>query len=170
MLMKKIQCQDAYWVSRPPIVGPIAVPSAARVMMTPMAFPFMSIGIYAVTIAGAIAVIMAPPIPWKIRDTTRSGNELNMSGSRPHAREPRVKMMNPDRNTFLNPMISETLPKIRTQPAMTSRYAVATQLTVLDEMENTSDIVGSAILTMVPSRDDMNMAREIDRIIRKNGG
>jgi hypothetical protein len=25
-------------------------------------------------------------------------------------------------------------------------------------------------LTMVPSRDDMNMAREIDRIIRKNGG
>ena len=43
-LMKKIQCHERYWVSTPPIVGPRAVPSAARVMTIPIAFPFCSAG------------------------------------------------------------------------------------------------------------------------------
>ncbi|OPX72178.1 MAG: hypothetical protein A4E39_01643 [Methanoregulaceae archaeon PtaB.Bin152] len=169
-LMKKIQCQEAYCVSAPPTVGPIAVARAASVMMMPIAFPFFSIGIYAVTMAGAIAVIIAPPTAWNTRDPTRMGNELNRSGSAPQANDPRVKMTNPDRKTFLNPMTSEIFPNTRTHPAITRRYAVATQLTVLEEMENASEMVGSAMLTMVPSRDDMKMAREMERIIRKKEG
>mgnify|MGYP007011024225 CR=1 FL=1 len=42
---------------------------------------------------------------------------------------------------------------------------VATQETEPDERENTSDIVGRAIFTMVPSRDAMNVAREMAIII-----
>jgi hypothetical protein len=43
------------------------------------------------------------------------------SGRNPQKNDPRVKMMNPVRKTFLNPITSETLPKIRTQPDITSR-------------------------------------------------
>jgi len=43
---------------------------------------------------------------------------------------------------------------------------VATQLTVLDERLKLSEMVGRAILTMVPSSDDMKMAREMERIRR----
>ena len=65
-------------------------------------------------------------------------------------------------------MMSEIFPKTSTQPAITSRYAVATQLTVLDETWNASEMVGRAILTIVPSRPDMNVAREIERTRRPN--
>jgi len=47
---------------------------------------------------------------------------------------------------------------------------VATQLTVLEEMENAWEMVGSAMLTMVPSSEDMKIAREMERIIKKKGG
>ena len=77
-----------------------------------------------------------------------------------------VKMTNPERNTFRYPITSEIFPKISTQPAMTRRYAVATQETRLDEILNASEMVGSAILTMVPSRADMKTAREMDSIRR----
>ena len=38
---------------------------------------------------------------------------------------------------------------------------VATQETALEESEKDSDIVGRAIFTIVPSRDAMNVARDI---------
>jgi hypothetical protein len=43
---------------------------------------------------------------------------------------------------------------------------VATQLTVLVERSNDDDIVGNAILTIVPSRDDIKAASEIEKINR----
>ena len=67
-LMKKIQCQERYWVRTPPMVGPSAVPIAAKIMMVPIAFPRWSVGMYAVIMAGAIAAIIAPPTAWNIRD------------------------------------------------------------------------------------------------------
>ena len=45
---------------------------------------------------------------------------------------------------------------------------VDTQLTVLVETLNDSDIVGSAMFTMVPSRAVMKAASEIERIRRVN--
>ena len=45
---------------------------------------------------------------------------------------------------------------------------VATQLTVLEEILKTADMVGSAILTIVPSNADINAAREMERIRRLN--
>jgi len=120
-LMKKIQCHERYWVSTPPMVGPIAVPSAAAVMTKPMAFPFCFMGMYAVIIAGAMAVIMAPPTAWNTREATSTGNELRRSGRYPQENDPIVKMTNPERKTFLKPIPSASLPKIKTQPAITSR-------------------------------------------------
>jgi hypothetical protein len=43
------------------------------------------------------------------------------SGKNPQANDPTVKIRKPYRNTFLNPTPSETFPKIRTHPAITSR-------------------------------------------------
>lgn len=79
-----------------------------------------------------------------------------------------VKIRKPDRNTFLNPITSETLPKIRTHPAITSRYIVDTQLTMLVVTLNASDIVGRAILTIVPSSADINVASDIEMMRRLN--
>lgn len=53
-----------------------------------------------------------------------------------------------------------------THPAITSRYAVATQLTELEDIPKELDIVGSAIFTIVPSRDDINAARDMEKIRR----
>lgn len=95
-------------------------------------------GIYSVIMAGAIAVIIAPPMAWNMRTPTSTIRELNMPGKKPQAKDPAVKLANPARNTLLNPIISETLPKTSTQPAITSRYAVETQLMVVVETENAS--------------------------------
>ena len=42
------------------MVGPSAVPIAAKIMMVPIAFPRWLVGMYAVIMAGAIAAIIAP--------------------------------------------------------------------------------------------------------------
>ena len=164
--MKNIQCHERYCVSRPPIVGPIAIPRAATVIIIPMAFPFIFMGIKAVTIAGAMAVIIAPPIPWKALEPTREGKEFRRSGKKPQEKEPTVKTINPVRNILLNPIISEIFPNMRTHPAITRRYDVETQLTVLVEISKDSDIVGRAMLTIVPSSEDMNIASDIAKIKR----
>ena len=116
--------------------------------------------------AGAMAVIIAPPTAWRIREPMSERKPPNNSGKTPQANEPRVNMAKPARNTFLNPIMSEIFPKTSTHPAITSRYAVATQLTVLDEIWNDSEIVGRAILTIVPSSPAMNVASDIERIRR----
>ncbi len=41
---------------------------------------------------------------------------------------------------------------------------VDTQLTMLVDILKTSEIVGRAMLTIVPSRDDMKVARDIEMI------
>jgi GTPase len=43
---------------------------------------------------------------------------------------------------------------------------VATQLTVLDEISKVDEMVGRAIFTIVPSREDINAAREME-IVRR---
>ena len=43
---------------------------------------------------------------------------------------------------------------------------VETQLTVHEERWKSEDMVGSAMLTIVPSSADMNAAREMERIRR----
>jgi hypothetical protein len=119
---------------------------------------------YAVIIAAATAASIAPPTAWKIREATSDGNPKTSSGRNPQKNDPSVKMANPVRKIFLYPIVSEIFPKTRTQPTSTSRYEVATQLTVVVERENASVMAGSAILTIVPSRLDMNIASEIEKI------
>ncbi len=75
----------------------------------------------AVTIAGAIAVIMAPPTPWNAREPIRVRNEPVRSGRNPHKNEPMVNMIKPVKKILLNPIKSDIFPKIRTQPAITRR-------------------------------------------------
>ena len=79
-----------------PMVGPKAVPNAAMVLIIPMVFPFCCMGMYAVTFAGAIAVIMAPPMAWNAREPPWPGNEVMRSGRRPQGNEPKVKITKPE--------------------------------------------------------------------------
>ena len=71
--------------------------------------------------AGAMAVIIAPPTAWRTREPMSVRKLPVRSGRTAQAREPSVKMAKPARNTLLNPMISEIFPKRSTHPAITSR-------------------------------------------------
>jgi len=119
--MKKIQFQERYWHSTPPIAGPTIVPIEENVRTIPIAFPFCSIGKNAVTIAGPIAAIMAAPTAWNALEPIRTGNDPGKSGRSPQNSDPTEKSRNPQRNTFRNPIPSETFPKIRMHPEMMSR-------------------------------------------------
>ena len=139
----------------------------ANVNMVPIAFPFISIGINAVTIAGPMAVIITAPIAWMTRERINIGNELINPGRNPHVNEAMVKIENPIRNIFLYPIKSDNFPNINTQAAIIRTYAVMIELTELIERLNSFAMVGRAIVTMVASNPAMKFARAIEMIIRR---
>ena len=62
-LTKKIQCQEAYSMRRPPRVGPTAPARAPNAPHRPTAMPCLWRGNAASRIASETGVIAAPPTP-----------------------------------------------------------------------------------------------------------
>ena len=62
-LNQKTQCQEMS-TSAPPSTGPITRPTAATIVLVPIATPSCSRGNASVTIAAELANRNAPPIPW----------------------------------------------------------------------------------------------------------
>ena len=65
-LNQNTQCQEIA-TSAPPSTGPITRPTAATIVLVPIARPSCSRGNESVTIAAALANRNEPPIPWRIR-------------------------------------------------------------------------------------------------------
>ena len=65
-LNQNTQCQDSN-TRAPPSTGPITSPTAATIVLVPIASPSCSRGNASVTIAAALAKSSEPPMPWRIR-------------------------------------------------------------------------------------------------------
>ena len=65
-LNQNTQCQEIA-TSAPPSTGPMTRPTAATMVLVPMARPSCSLGKASVTIAAALANRNAPPMPCRIR-------------------------------------------------------------------------------------------------------
>ena len=70
-LNQNTQCQEMS-TSAPPSTGPITSPTAATIVLVPIATPSCSRGNASVTIAAALANRKAPPRPCRIRQTISS--------------------------------------------------------------------------------------------------
>ena len=86
-LMKKIQCQLAWSLSRPPTSGPIASASAETPAQIPIAVPRCLGGNVAAMIESVAGFISAAPAPW----ATRAAISISPLVDSPQASDARVK-------------------------------------------------------------------------------
>ncbi len=70
-LNQKTHCQEMS-TSAPPSTGPMTRPTAATIVLVPIATPSCSRGNASVTMAAALANRKAPPMPCRIRQTISS--------------------------------------------------------------------------------------------------
>jgi hypothetical protein len=108
--------------STPPSTRPMNEPARAAIWFTPMAMPRSEVGKASVRMAAELAMSMAPPIPWIIRNTISS-----IAPARPvlqvsdRAMEARVNTAKPRLYMRTRPNMSPTRPRVTTSTAVTSR-------------------------------------------------
>ena len=117
MFTKKIQRHERWVVMMPPSVGPVLTPRATTTALRPSALPRSLGGKAPVSIAGLMAIIIAPPRPCKARAAIKKTSE----GANPQKAEPIVKMVRPAAQIGLCPIMSATRPVVSSTPAITTR-------------------------------------------------
>jgi hypothetical protein len=110
---KKIQCQLAYWTSKPPATRPAEAPTAPVKANAPMARAcFLGSVKSRTSMPSATADTRAAPAPW----TNRAAMSIPGLAASPHASEARVNSASPARNIRLRPSRSPSLPPSSSSP------------------------------------------------------
>ncbi len=109
MLNQKTHCQPIE-TSAPPSTGPITRPTAATIVLVPIATPSCSRGKASVTRAAAFANRNAAPTPCTIRQRISSVP----LPEKPAPKEARVKRTKPPTYAFFRPNRSERRPAVST--------------------------------------------------------
>ena len=91
MLTKKIRRHPPAASRSPPIVGPMASPSAWAVPWRPIALPSDRLGTTSTMMARLFACSIAAPTAW----SARNPQSTPRLGARPHSTEASVKIKNP---------------------------------------------------------------------------
>ena len=71
MLIRKIQCQEMNVVMKPPSAGPISGPISAGSVTQTIALTSSRRSMLRTRMRRATGVIIAPPMPWTMRATTK---------------------------------------------------------------------------------------------------
>jgi hypothetical protein len=71
MLIRKIQCQEKYVVMKPPSGGPITGPINAGIVTQAIAFTSSLLSIERSSTSRPTGVIIAPPMPCRMRAMTK---------------------------------------------------------------------------------------------------
>ncbi len=108
-LNQNTQCQEMS-TSAPPSTGPITSPTAATIVLVPIATPSCSRGNASVTIAAALANRKEPPIPCRTRQTINSVPPLE----KPAPSDAMANAMKPPIKAFLRPNWSDRRPALST--------------------------------------------------------
>ena len=104
------QCHEIA-TSAPPSTGPMTRPTAATIVLVPMASPSCSRGKASVTIAAALANRNAPPIPWRMRHRM----SCVPSAANPAPNDAAANTTKPITYAFLRPNWSESRPALSTR-------------------------------------------------------
>ncbi len=108
-LNQKTQCQEIE-TRAPPSTGPSTSPTAATIVLVPIARPSSSLGKASVTSAGPLAKMKAPPTPWTIRQRI----SCVPSAEKPAPSEAAPKSRKPATKALLRPNRSESRPAVST--------------------------------------------------------
>ena len=108
-LNQNTQCHEIK-TSAPPSTGPITKPTAATIVLVPIAIPSWLRGNASVTIAAAFANRNDPPIPWRIRHTISSVP----LPAKPAPSDASANAMKPPIYAFFRPNWSDSRPALST--------------------------------------------------------
>ena len=106
MLIQKIQRQSNIVVMKPPSGGPSTGPMSAGMVSQASAEISSAFGTLRKMTSRPTGTIMAPPMPWTMRNSTKSKSD----SAKPHAAEPTVKTTMAMRNTVRAPNRSAIQP------------------------------------------------------------
>ncbi len=154
--MKKIDCQPKSWVRKPPSSGPIAAEAAIVAPHAPNAVPRSRPRNSCASSDSEVANMIAPPIPWPARASTRN-SEL---GDSAHSSEVRLNSPSPIMNRSLRPYRSASEPIVSSTEASVSAYASITHWMSEKLACREVAIFGSATFTIVMSSSSMNVATQ----------
>ena len=145
--MAKIQRQEAWSTSCPPITGPSTLPIPAQAVHAPTALPRSSGGKVVTITASAAGVSTAPATPWSARAATSS----SIVGASAQNMEVTPKPATPRANTRRSPKMSPSEPPIRSSEPSVRRYAFEVHCWPASPPPRSSWIAGSATFTTVES-------------------
>ena len=116
-LTRKMLLQAKFSISKPPEIGPIAMPIPATAAQTAIALGRSSLGKMFVMIESVVGMIAAAPTPISAREAISSVELLEIAASS----EPAPKIPKPTNRARLRPNRSPRLPAASSRPANTSR-------------------------------------------------
>ena len=116
MLTRKIPRQSHSVVITPPSTGPSADEMPTTAPQMPKATPRSRPRKLCPSSASDVAIMIAPPIPWPLRD------KISISGltATPHSSDPAVKIASPIVNSSLRPYRSASEPEVSSSDASVS--------------------------------------------------
>lgn len=154
MLRKKIQRQSAKVTIAPPMIGPMTGPSRAGMVITDIAPTSSSLGVVRSRTSRPTGIIIAPPMPWKIRAMT----SWVRSWAKPHAADASAKSTIETMKTRLAPNLSATQPLIGRKTAEASRNMVIARFRRRGGSPSATAMVGRALAITVAFMVCMSMA------------
>jgi len=154
ILMRKIQCQVMYVVMKPPSAGPISGPTSAGIVTQTMALISSRRSTVRTRIKRPTGVIIAPPMPWKMRATTKCVSDTDSA----QPIDPSMNTAIALRNTMRAPKRSAVQPLTGMKTASESRYEVTASLSASGLVPISAAIAGSDVAITVESMFSMNRA------------
>src|ERR1700752_1939326 len=154
ILIRKIQCQDRYVVMKPPSGGPITGPTSAGTVTQAIAFTSALLSIDRTSTSRPTGVIIAPPMPCRVRAITKSVPE----GYNAQPIEPIMNTAIARENTVRAPKRSAVQPLAGMNTASDNRYDVIASLSVSGLVPISAAIAGSEVAITVESMFSMNRA------------
>src|ERR1700722_4406390 len=139
ILIRKIQCQDRYVVMKPPSGGPITGPTSAGTGTQAIAFTSALLSIDRTSTSRPTGVIIAPPMPCKMRAITKSVTDVDNA----QPIEPIMKTAIARENTVRAPKRSAVQPLAGMNTASDNRYDVMASLSVNGLVPISAAIAGS---------------------------
>src|SRR3990170_5751920 len=162
MLIQKIQRQEKTVVMKPPSGGPITGPISAGMVSQASAEMSSALGTERKMTRRPTGTIMAPPMPWMMRNKMKSGSDW----AKPQAAEPSVNTIMAARNTVRAPKRSATQPLSGMKTASDKRYEVSASLSASGSSWRSAAMAGRDVAITVESIVSMKSATATMRVTK----
>ena len=146
----------------PPSGGPMTGPMSAGTVSQASAEISSALGTERKITRRPTGTIMAPPMPWIMRNRTKSGRPW----AKPQAAEPRLNTMIAARNTVRAPKRSAIQPLKGMNTASDRRYDVSASLSAIGSSCRSAAMAGSDVPITVESMVSMNKATATIRVTK----